>query len=83
MKDVDDAVAEELVQSRPRKARRRNSSKLKFDLDNALIIAPISGMIERPRVYEDRLVSAQTDLLTMIHQVDPMYVIVSAPESFC
>jgi membrane fusion protein, multidrug efflux system len=27
-------------------------------------------------------VTAQTDLLTVIHQVDPMYVTVSAPESF-
>ena len=26
--------------------------------------------------------TAQTDLLTVIHQVDPMYVFVSAPESF-
>jgi membrane fusion protein (multidrug efflux system) len=39
-------------------------------------------LIERTRVYEGRLVTAQSDLLTIIHQVDPMYVIVSAPESF-
>ena len=31
---------------------------------------------------KDTLVTAQTDLLTVIHQVDPMYAIVSAPESF-
>ena len=56
--------------------------KAKFDFDNTVIIAPIDGMIERTRVYEGRLVSAQTDLLTIIHQIDPMYVTVSAPESF-
>jgi membrane fusion protein (multidrug efflux system) len=35
-----------------------------------------------PRYYEGRLVSAQTDLLTMVHRVDPMYVVVSIPETF-
>lgn len=58
--------------------------KAQFDLDNTLtlIVAPIDGLIERTRYYEGRLVTAQTDLLTVIHQMDPMYVIVSAPESF-
>ena len=81
-KDVDDAVAEELAAKAALEGAKAELVKAKFDLDNTLIIAPISGMIERPRVYEGRLVSAQTALLTMIHQVDPMYVIVSAPESF-
>ncbi len=81
-KDVDDAVAEELAAKAALEGAKAELVKAKFDLDNTLITAPISGMIERTRVYEGRLVSAQTDLLTMIHQVDPMYVIVSAPESF-
>ncbi len=81
-KDVDDAVAEELAAKAALEGAKAELVKAKFDLDNTLIIAPIDGMIERTRVYEGRLVSAQTDLLTMIHQVDPMYVIVSAPESF-
>ena len=45
-------------------------------------MAPITGLVERTRVYEGRLVSAQTDLLTIIHQIDPMYVVVNAPEAF-
>lgn len=81
-KDVDDAVAEELAAKAALEGAKAELVKAKFDLDNTLITAPINGMIERTRVYEGRLVSAQTDLLTMIHQVDPMYVIVSAPESF-
>lgn len=81
-KDVDDAVAEQLAAKAALEGAKAELVKAKFDLDNTLIIAPIDGMIERTRVYEGRLVSAQTDLLTMIHQVDPMYVIVSAPESF-
>ncbi|MCS6297663.1 MAG: efflux RND transporter periplasmic adaptor subunit [Nitrospira sp.] len=81
-KDVDDAVAEELAAKAALEGAKAELVKAKFDLDNTLIVAPISGMIERTRAYEGRLVSAQTDLLTIIQQVDPMYVIVSAPESF-
>jgi membrane fusion protein (multidrug efflux system) len=81
-KDVDDAVAEELAAEAALEAAKAQLVKAKFDLDNTLITAPINGMIERTRVYEGRLVSAQTDLLTVIHQIDPMYVVVSAPESY-
>jgi membrane fusion protein (multidrug efflux system) len=81
-KDVDDAVAEELAAKAALEGAKAELVKAKFDLDNTLILAPIDGMIERTKIYEGRLVSAQTDLLTIIHQVDPMYVIVSAPESF-
>ena len=81
-KDVDDAVAEVLAAKAALAGAKAELVKAKFDLDNTLITAPIDGMIERTRVYEGRLVSAQTDLLTIIHQVDPMYVTVSAPESF-
>lgn len=81
-KDVDDAVAEELAAKAALATFRGDLIKAQWDLDNTLIVAPISGLIERTRFYEGRLISAQTDLLTIIHQVDPMYVIVSAPESF-
>jgi len=81
-KDVDDAVAEDLSVAGALAAAKADVVKTQFDMDNTLIIAPIDGLIERTRVYEGRLVSAQTDLLTIIHQVDPMYVTVSVPESF-
>lgn len=81
-KDVDDAVAEELAANAALEGARADWIKAQFDLDNTLITAPISGMIERSRYYEGRLVSAQTDLLTMIHRVDPMYVVVNVPETF-
>jgi len=81
-KDVDDAVAEELAGKAALDAAKAQLVRAQFDLDNTRVIAPISGLIERTRVYEGRLVSAQTDLLTVIHQVDPMYVTVSVPESF-
>ena len=81
-KDVDDAIAEELSANAALEGARADLIKAQFDLDNTLITAPISGIIERSRYYEGRLVSAQTDLLTMIHRVDPMYVVVNVPETF-
>ena len=81
-KDVDDTVAEELAAKAALEGAKAQLVKAQFDLDNTRITAPIAGLIERTRVYEGRLVSAQTDLLTVIHQVDPMYVTVSVPEPF-
>lgn len=81
-KDVDDAVAQQLAAKAALDAAKGDLVKAKFELDNTIIVAPINGVIERTRVYEGRLVSAQTDLLTVIHQVDPMYVIANAPEAF-
>lgn len=81
-KDVDDAVAGNLAAKALLQAAKADLIKSQFDLDNTLITAPIDGLIERSRYYEGRLVSAQTDLLTTIHRVDPMYVVVSVPETF-
>ena len=81
-KDVDDAVAGDLAAEAALQGAKADLIKTQFDLDNTLITAPIDGLIERSRYYEGRLVSAQTDLLTIIHRVDPMYVVVSVPETF-
>ncbi len=79
-KDFDDATAEELAAQAALEAAKGQLVKAKFDLDNTIVTAPITGLIERTRVYEGRLVSAQTDLLTIINQVNPIYVTVSVPE---
>lgn len=81
-KDVDDAIAEDLTAKAALQRAKADLIKAKFDFDNTTITAPIKGLIERSRYYEGRLVSAQTDLLTVIHRIDPMYVIVNVPESF-
>ncbi|MDF2459391.1 MAG: efflux system, rane fusion protein [Nitrospira sp.] len=81
-KDVDDAIAEDLAAKAALQGAKADLIKAKFDFDNTLITAPIDGLIERSRYYEGRLVSAQTDLLTMIYRIEPMYVVVSVPESF-
>ena len=81
-KDVDDAVAGDLTAKALLQGAKAEFIKAKFDLDNTLITAPIDGLSERSRYYEGRLVSAQTDLLTVVHRVDPMYVVVSVPETF-
>jgi membrane fusion protein, multidrug efflux system len=81
-KDVDDAIAQELSANAALQGAQADLIKAQFDMDNTLITAPINGIIERSRYYEGRLVSAQTDLLTTIHRVDPMYVVVNVPETF-
>lgn len=81
-KDVDDAIAEELAAEAALVTARGDWRKAKFDLKNTLVVAEVSGRIERSQLYEGHLVSAQTDLLTMIHQMDPMYVNVNVPESY-
>lgn len=81
-KDFDDAVAEELSAKAALGVAKSELVKATFDLDNTLITAPIDGIIERTRFYEGRLVTAQSDLLTIIHKIDPMYVTVSPPETF-
>src|SRR5262245_63731498 len=53
-KDVDDAVAEEMAAKAALEGAKGDQTKAKFDLDNALITAPINGRIERSRVYEGR-----------------------------
>ena len=81
-KDVDDAVAENLAAKAALNRAKADLVKAKFDLDNTLIVAPIDGRVERSRVHEGRLITAQNDLLTVLHQLDPMYVNGSAPEVF-
>ena len=81
-KDVDDAVAENLAAKAALEAARAEVVRAKWEMDNTTIVAPISGRTEKSRRYEGRLVAAQTDLLTVIHQLDPMYVTVNAPESY-
>ena len=81
-KDVDDAIAEKLAAKAALVTAKGDWEKAKFDLRNTLIVAPVAGRPERSQLYEGRLVSAQTDLLTSIHQMDPMYVNVNVPESY-
>lgn len=81
-KDVHDAVAEQLAAKATLESAQGDLVKSRFDLRNTLITAPLNGRIGRSHFYEGRLVSAQTDLLTTIDQLDPMYVNVSVPESY-
>ncbi|GKS56496.1 hemolysin D [Nitrospira sp.] len=81
-KDLDDAVAEQLAATASLQGAKAELIRAQFDFQNTIITAPIDGLIERSRFYEGRLVSAQTDLLTVIHRVDPMYVVANVPETF-
>ena len=81
-KDVDDAIAEDLGAKAALNRAKADLVKAKFDLNNTRIVAPIDGRVERSRVHEGRLITAQSDLLTVIHQLDPIYVNGNAPEVF-
>lgn len=81
-KDVDDAIAEVRSARATLDAAKNDVIKAKFDLDNTLITAPVEGRINRSQFYEGRLIEAQTNLLTTIDQLDPMYVNVNVPESY-
>ena len=79
-KDVDNAIAEKFSAKSALVTAKGNLEKATFDLRNTLIVAPLAGRLGRSRLYEGQLVSAQTDLLTKIHQMDPIYVNVNVPE---
>ncbi len=81
-KDLDDAMAEQLAATAALQGAKAELIRADFDYRNTIVTAPIEGLIERSRFYEGRLVSAQTDLLTVIHRVDPMYVVANVPETF-
>lgn len=81
-KDLDDAMAEQLAATAMLEGAKAEQIRADFDNRNTIVTAPIDGLIERSRFYEGRLVSAQTDLLTIIHRVDPMYVVANVPETF-
>ncbi|MCP5243692.1 MAG: efflux RND transporter periplasmic adaptor subunit [Burkholderiales bacterium] len=81
-KDVDDAVADVLSAEAALEAAQNDVVKAKFDLDNTVVVATVSGRIGRSNFYEGQLISAQTTLLNTIDQLDPMYVSVNVPESY-
>ena len=81
-KEIDDAMVEVRSARAALEASQNMMVKAKFDLDNTLITAPVEGRINRSQFYEGRLVEAQTNLLTTIDQLDPMYVNVNIPESY-
>lgn len=73
-KDVDDALAQEGQARAALMAAEADLMKAQFDLKNTLVVAPLSGLIDKSKVPEGGLVAAQTDLLTTIRQMDPIYV---------
>jgi membrane fusion protein (multidrug efflux system) len=81
-KDVDDAIADVRSEEAALEAAQNDLVKAKFDLDNTRIEAPVDGRVGRSHFYEGQLVSAQTTLLTVIDQLNPMYVSVNVPESY-
>ena len=81
-KEIDDAEAEVRIAKAALDEAQNDLAKIKFDLDNTVITAPVNGRIGRSQFYEGRLITAQESLLVTIAQLDPLYVSVNVPESY-
>lgn len=78
--DLDDAIAAAESAQAAVKAARGNLETAKINLGYATINAPISGRAGRANVTEGALVSpTDTQPLTTIEQIDPIYVDFSQP----
>ena len=78
--DLDDAIAAADSAKAAVKAARGNLETAKINLGYATITAPISGRAGRAAVTEGALVSpTNTNPLTTIEQIDPIYVDFSQP----
>src|SRR5690348_7796431 len=78
--DLDDAIAAAASAKASVKAARGNLETAKINLGYATVTAPISGRAGRANVTEGALVSpTDTNPLTTIEQIDPIYVDFSQP----
>jgi membrane fusion protein (multidrug efflux system) len=78
--DLDDAIAAAESAKAAVKAARGNLETAKINLGYATVTAPISGRAGRANVTEGALVSpTDTQPLTTIEQIDPIYVDFSQP----
>lgn len=78
--DLDDAVAAASAAEAAVKAARGNVETAKINLGYATVTAPIGGRAGRANVTEGALVSpTDTQPLTTIEQIDPVYVDFSQP----
>lgn len=78
--DLDDAIAAATAAKAAVKAARGNVETAKINLGYATVTAPIAGRAGRANVTEGALVSpTDTQPLTTIEQVDPIYVDFSQP----
>ena len=78
--DLDDAIAAASAAEAAVKAARGNVETAKINLGYATVTAPISGRAGRANVTEGALVTpTDTQPLTTIEQIDPVYVDFSQP----
>jgi membrane fusion protein (multidrug efflux system) len=73
-KDYDDAVSGEEVAAADLKAARARLAEARLNVDYTRVEAPVSGITSRALKSEGTLVSGPQDLLTVVSQVDPIYV---------
>ena len=73
-KDLDDAVSGEEIAGADAKAARARLAEAKLNLGYTHVFSPVSGVTSRALKSEGTLLAGPADLLTIVTQVDPIYV---------
>jgi len=79
-KELDDAVSAEQIAAAELKGARARVDEAKLNLEYTRVESPISGISTRALRSEGTLVSGPDVLLTIVTQIDPIYVIFGIPE---
>ncbi len=73
-KDYDDAVSAEEVAAADLKSARARLADARLNLGYTHVYSPVSGVTSRSLKSEGTLLAGPTDLLTVVTQVDPIWV---------
>lgn len=80
-KEADDAASNADLAAASVKAARAKLDELKVNLGYTRVVAPISGLSSRAQKSEGSLATANDTLLTIISQVDPIWVAFNISEN--
>ena len=80
-KEADDAASNAEFAEAALKAAQARLAEVKLNLSYTSVVAPITGLSSRAPKSEGSLVSANDTLLTVISQVDPMWIPFSIAEN--
>jgi len=80
-KEADDAASNADLAAAAVKSARAKLDELKVNLGYTRVVAPISGLSSRAQKSEGSLATANDTLLTVISQVDPIWVVFNVSEN--
>jgi membrane fusion protein (multidrug efflux system) len=80
-KEFDDAASGESIGTADLKAARARLTEARLNLDYTRVESPISGVASRSQRSEGSLLSGPAELLTVVVQVDPIWVNFGMPDN--